>query len=124
MGWSSHAAVSAASTLVMAAAFLRAHIAIGRCQRVSLAHGVQIRRLRVERGRALRKSLGQHLLVDRTSLNGILDAAAIMPTEHILEVGPGTGNLTVLLLERAAAVTAVELDDDLYEMLLSRIHRM
>jgi 18S rRNA (adenine1779-N6/adenine1780-N6)-dimethyltransferase len=72
----------------------------------------------------LRKSLGQHLLVDRSSLRGILNAARILPTEHVLEVGPGTGNLTVLLLEQAAAVTAVELDDDLYSMLLARVDRM
>lgn len=88
------------------------------------AMGLLQRGLRTGRGTALRKSLGQHLLVDRASLRGIVDAAGILPTEHVLEVGPGTGNLTVLLLERAAAVTAIEMDDDLHALLLQRVERL
>ena len=72
----------------------------------------------------LQKALGQHLLVNRETLRRIVDAAEVLPTEHVLEVGPGTGNLTVLLLERAAAVTAVELDEDLHGLLEGRVRRL
>ena len=36
--------------------------------------------------------------------------ANLRPTDKVLEVGPGTGNLTVRILERAKHVTAVEMD--------------
>lgn len=60
---------------------------------------------------SLRKRLGQHLLVNPTTLRFIAESAGIQPSDHVLEIGPGTGNLTVHLLERAGAVTAVELDE-------------
>ena len=36
--------------------------------------------------------------------------AGIQPTDVVLEIGPGTGNLTMKLLEAAKRVVAVELD--------------
>lgn len=64
-----------------------------------------------------KKSLGQHWLKDRTVLSGIADAARIMPTDTILEIGPGLGTLTSELLRRAQKVVAVELDGELAEKL-------
>lgn len=40
----------------------------------------------------------------------IVDKANLRPTDKVLEVGPGTGNLTVRILEKAKHVTAVEMD--------------
>jgi 18S rRNA (adenine1779-N6/adenine1780-N6)-dimethyltransferase len=40
----------------------------------------------------------------------IVDKSGIRPTDVILEIGPGTGNLTELLLQRAKMVICVEID--------------
>jgi 16S rRNA (adenine1518-N6/adenine1519-N6)-dimethyltransferase len=56
------------------------------------------------------KSLGQHLLVSRAALAEVVAAADLTPTDQVLEVGAGTGVLTVELAERAGRVVAVELD--------------
>ncbi|MDP3996576.1 MAG: 16S rRNA (adenine(1518)-N(6)/adenine(1519)-N(6))-dimethyltransferase RsmA [bacterium] len=57
-----------------------------------------------------RKSLGQHFLKDRNILKKIVDAAELSPEDAVLEVGPGEGTLTELLLEKAGRVIAVEKD--------------
>lgn len=64
-----------------------------------------------------KKSLGQHWLKDRDVLAGIADAAAIAPHDTILEIGPGLGTLTSILLKRAQKVMAVEIDESLAEKL-------
>jgi 16S rRNA (adenine1518-N6/adenine1519-N6)-dimethyltransferase len=60
-----------------------------------------------------KKSLGQHWLTDTRILERIADAAGIQPGDTVVEIGPGTGQLTRRLAERAERVIAVELDDDL-----------
>jgi 18S rRNA (adenine1779-N6/adenine1780-N6)-dimethyltransferase len=40
----------------------------------------------------------------------IVDKSAVRPTDVVLEIGPGTGNLTELLLQRAKKVICVEID--------------
>lgn len=60
-----------------------------------------------------KKSLGQHWLRDRNILTSIVDAAGIRPDDIVLEIGPGLGTLTSVLLERAKKVIAVEFDKDL-----------
>ena len=69
----------------------------------------------------LRKSLGQHLLQTPELLRLIADAADIRESDHVLEVGPGTGNLTMHLLERAGAVTAIELSEELHDVVTRRV---
>lgn len=59
------------------------------------------------------KSLGQHWLKDRLILEAIADCAAIEPTHTVLEIGPGLGTLTSVLLDRAEQVVAVEFDPGL-----------
>lgn len=60
-----------------------------------------------------KKSLGQHWLEDKASLEAICDAAEVSPKDVVLEVGPGEGSLTASLLSRGAEVVAVELDERL-----------
>jgi len=60
-----------------------------------------------------KKSLGQHWLNDRASLQAIADAAELQSSDVVLEIGPGEGSLTKVLLARAARVIAVELDNKL-----------
>ena len=66
----------------------------------------------------LRKSLGQHFLVDDVALEDIA-AAACPDTEgntQVVEVGAGAGSLTVALLARKAHVTGIELDRRFVEL--------
>jgi len=56
------------------------------------------------------KSLGQNFLLDRNTLERIVDAAGLTGEEAVLEIGPGLGALTRLLAERARCVAAVEVD--------------
>jgi 18S rRNA (adenine1779-N6/adenine1780-N6)-dimethyltransferase len=47
--------------------------------------------------------------------------AGLRPTDHVLEVGPGTGNLTIRILESAKHITAVEADPRMAAELTKRI---
>lgn len=60
-----------------------------------------------------KKSFGQNFLTDRNVLARIVDSVKVVETDRILEVGPGKGALTALLVQRAARVVAVEVDRDL-----------
>ena len=66
-----------------------------------------------------KKSLGQNFLVDRRIVSRIIAAAELTPNDTVLEIGPGRGILTRPLAERAASLTAVELDDELAAALTS-----
>lgn len=63
------------------------------------------------------KSLGQHWLKDRDILEGIAEDAELLPTDTVLEIGPGLGTLTSVLLSQAKSVTAVEFDTELAKKL-------
>ncbi|MFB2875423.1 16S rRNA (adenine(1518)-N(6)/adenine(1519)-N(6))-dimethyltransferase RsmA [Floridanema aerugineum] len=64
-----------------------------------------------------RKQFGQHWLKSEKALNEIVKAAKISKSDRILEIGPGTGNLTRYLLPLAESVVAVEIDRDLCQNL-------
>lgn len=64
-----------------------------------------------------KKSLGQHFLKSQSALQKIHDAADIADTDIVLEVGPGTGALTELLVASAKKVIAIEKDRDLIPIL-------
>lgn len=68
----------------------------------------------------LTKSLGQNFLHDQNQLRRIADAGSITPTDKILEIGPGLGPLTELLVAEAGEVLAIEKDQRLYDFLKSR----
>lgn len=69
----------------------------------------------------MQKSKGQHLLKNPMILNEIIAKSGIKPTDTVLEIGPGTGNLTMLLLEAARKVIAIELDPRMVAQLLKRV---
>lgn len=56
------------------------------------------------------KSKGQHILKNPNVVRAIVDKAGVKPTDTVLEIGPGTGNLTNLLLQQAKKVIAIEVD--------------
>ncbi|EAU87730.2 rRNA (adenine-N6,N6-)-dimethyltransferase [Coprinopsis cinerea okayama7 len=64
---------------------------------------------------------GQHILKNTQTAQKIVDAANLKPTDKVLEVGPGTGNLTVKILEKAKHVTAVEMDPRMAAEVLKRV---
>jgi 16S rRNA (adenine1518-N6/adenine1519-N6)-dimethyltransferase len=77
-----------------------------------------------ERGRGfppVRMSLGQHFLSDPRILGRIADSLEPIGDRTVVEIGPGRGALTELLLERAPRVVAVELDRMLAEHLRTRL---
>ncbi|MEY2465622.1 MAG: rRNA (adenine1518-N6/adenine1519-N6)-dimethyltransferase, partial [Verrucomicrobiota bacterium] len=71
-------------------------------------------------GIQLTKSLGQNFLHDANQLKRIVDAAELTRQDKVLEIGPGLGPLTELLLEQAGEVLAIELDARLVEFLANR----
>jgi 16S rRNA (adenine1518-N6/adenine1519-N6)-dimethyltransferase len=73
-----------------------------------------------QRNIQLTKSLGQNFLHDQHQLQRIVAAGEIAPTDKILEIGPGLGPLTELLLARAGEVLAIEMDARLVEVLKER----
>jgi 16S rRNA (adenine1518-N6/adenine1519-N6)-dimethyltransferase len=81
----------------------------------------EMRQILKERGIQLTKSLGQNFLHDGNQLRRIVDAAELSPMDRVLEVGPGLGPLTELLVERAGEVLAIEKDARLCEVLRERM---
>ena len=63
---------------------------------------------------------GQHLLKNPLIVDGMVDRAAIRNTDTVLEVGPGTGNLTIKLLPKAKKVIAFEIDQRMVAELIKR----
>jgi 16S rRNA (adenine1518-N6/adenine1519-N6)-dimethyltransferase len=58
----------------------------------------------------LKYRLGQNFLIDAAVRDRIAEAAGVTAADEVLEVGAGTGTLTVALAERGRRVVAVELD--------------
>ena len=80
----------------------------------------EMREVLDRRGIQLTKSLGQNFLHDANQLRRIVEAAELTKHDKVLEVGPGLGPLTELLLEKAGEVLAIEMDARLVEFLCER----
>ena len=80
----------------------------------------EMRSLLAKRDIQLTRSLGQNFLHDGNQLRRIVDKAEITPADKILEIGPGMGPLTELLLEKAGEVLAIEMDARLVDFLCER----
>lgn len=68
-------------------------------------------------GHGPKKALGQNFLIDQNLINKLIDRSGVGAGDLVLEIGPGTGALTVGLLERGCRVVACELDRDLARVL-------
>lgn len=64
-----------------------------------------------------KKSLGQNFLSNPRILDKIVSAAEVSKEDTVLEVGPGTGSLTIRLAEKSKRVIAIEKDHRLIEQL-------
>ena len=67
------------------------------------------------------KSKGQHILKNPMIVKSIIEKSAIRSTDIVLEIGPGTGNLTMGLLEKAKKVIAIELDPRMVAEITKRV---
>jgi len=82
----------------------------------------EMRELLAARGIRLTKSLGQNFLYDGNQLRRIVAAAELTKADKVLEIGPGLGPLTELLIRQAGEVLAIEMDARLVEVLKQRFN--
>lgn len=80
----------------------------------------EMREVLAARGIQLTKSLGQNFLHDSNQLARIAALGELTPSDSVLEVGPGLGPLTELLLNSGAHVLAIEKDQRLVDFLRER----
>lgn len=81
----------------------------------------EIRGLLATAGLAPQHRLGQNFLIDLNLMRKLVAAANLHAGDTVLEVGPGTGSLTELLLEAGVRVVAVEIDRGLQALLRERL---
>src|SRR4051812_39246616 len=80
----------------------------------------EMRQTLLDRKIHLTKSLGQNFLHDANQLRRIVDAAHLQGGDLVLEIGPGLGPLTELLLQKTRRVLAIETDQRLVAFLADR----
>ena len=66
------------------------------------------------------KSLGQNFLIDDDVIDKIVDGAEVEKDDIVIEIGPGLGSMTKILLERARKVICIELDPKMIKILHDR----
>ena len=64
---------------------------------------------------------GQHILKNPGIVHAIIEKSAIKPTDTVMEVGPGTGNLSIKILEHAQKLIAFEIDTRMIAELKKRV---
>lgn len=80
----------------------------------------EIESLLEQAGLRPRKRFGQHFLIDGNLMRLLVESAEMQPVDTVIEVGPGTGGLTDLLVAHAGRVICVEIDRDLFAFLTHR----
>jgi 16S rRNA (adenine1518-N6/adenine1519-N6)-dimethyltransferase len=83
----------------------------------------EIREIAARLGVRPTKTLGQNFVIDANTVRRIVRAAEVTSEDHVLEVGPGLGSLTLALLPATAGVTAVEIDPVLAAELPATVRR-
>merc|ERR1711890_104014 len=66
-------------------------------------------------------ALGQHILKNPLVVQAIIDKSALRSTDTVLEIGPGTGNMTIKMLDKVKKVVACELDPRMVAELQKRV---
>lgn len=74
-----------------------------------------------KQGIHFKKDFGQHILKNPLVVTSMIEKSALRPTDVVLEIGPGTGNMTVKLLEKVKKVVACEIDPRLVAELQKRV---
>lgn len=71
-------------------------------------------------GLKAKKRFGQNFLIDENIIERIVDESNISKEDVVIEIGPGLGNLTEILLEKSKLVVAFEIDEDMIRVLKGR----
>ncbi|MEH6442333.1 MAG: 16S rRNA (adenine(1518)-N(6)/adenine(1519)-N(6))-dimethyltransferase RsmA [Oceanospirillaceae bacterium] len=71
-------------------------------------------------GHKARKRFGQNFLQDQGVIRRIIRGVSPRTTDHMVEIGPGLGALTEVILDEAGALDAIELDRDLLPILRAK----
>ena len=79
--------------------------------------------LLIERNRSLSLSIDEPVHHSRPAIDVLFESAAITRDDVVLEVGTGTGALTALLAQHAAAVVTVEIDPKMFLLASEELHR-
>lgn len=66
------------------------------------------------------KRFGQNFLIDDAVLAKMLDSTSLHSSDLLLEIGPGLGALTALLLEKVSKLIAYEFDSNMVQILRDR----
>lgn len=66
------------------------------------------------------KRLGQNFLIDEFVIEEICDTAEVSSSDLIIEIGPGIGSLTAVLVEKAGKVISIEIDEKMLKILNDR----
>ena len=82
----------------------------------------EIKQILAENQLQLTKSLGQNFLHDANQLRRIMQLAELQGTDKVLEIGPGLGPLTELLVSQVGEVLAIEKDARLVRILQRRLN--
>jgi 16S rRNA (adenine1518-N6/adenine1519-N6)-dimethyltransferase len=69
------------------------------------------------------KQRGQNFVIDPNTIRRIVAAARLAPDEHVLEVGPGLGSLSLGILDAADRLTAVEIEESFARQLPATVEQ-
>ncbi|XP_043257394.1 probable dimethyladenosine transferase isoform X1 [Colletes gigas] len=75
----------------------------------------------VKQGILFNTNIGQHILKNPLIIQNMVEKAAVRSTDVVLEIGPGTGNMTIKLLDKAKKVIACEVDTRMVAELQKRM---
>ncbi|MEI6670922.1 MAG: 16S rRNA (adenine(1518)-N(6)/adenine(1519)-N(6))-dimethyltransferase RsmA [Actinomycetes bacterium] len=88
---------------------------------MTLLGAAEIREIAAELDLHPAKSLGQNFVIDGNTCRKIVRLAEVTKSDHVIEIGPGIGSLTIALLEVAQSLTAIEIDQRLAAKLSSTV---
>lgn len=86
-----------------------------------LLGAADIRRIAADAGISPTKKFGQNFVIDPGTVRRIVREAGVTANDHVMEVGPGLGSLTLAILETGARLTAIEIDPPLAKRLPSTV---
>lgn len=77
-----------------------------------------------EAGIHIKGKHGQNFLVDLNLLHILVDAAKLTPDDVVLEIGTGTGSLTMHVAPQVAAVITVEIDPQMFQLASEELYEL
>ena len=73
-----------------------------------------------------KKKFGQNFIEDKFLLSELVDLMEIKKNDIFVEIGPGTGNLTKLIVDKSASCTSIEIDRNfsIFYFLVKHFHNI